>query len=62
MESLSALKSRKEEIIDHLKDLVGKEEAEKKIPQQATEPAMSAASGCSRGSGAGPGPQSSLVT
>ena len=26
--SLSALKSRKEEIIDHLEDLVGKEEAQ----------------------------------
>ena len=39
--SLSELKSRKEEIIDHLEDLVGKEEAEK-ISHKATEPAMSA--------------------
>lgn len=35
--SLSALKSRKEEIIDHLEDLLGKEEAEK-ISHKAIEP------------------------
>ena len=34
--SLSALKSRKEEIIDHLEDLLGKEEA-KKISNSANE-------------------------
>ena len=37
--SLSALKSRKEEIIDHLEDLVGKEETEK-IQERAVDPPL----------------------